>query len=307
MIFMTETTKEFVKYQLAATIGEYIGEDTKELRFHNRILCEFIMNRITVVECGKKDTVTLPCGKKMMFSLFHAGHIPGAAMVYLAVDGKTVLYTGDFSAKNTLLTFPYMVDEKVKPQTLIMCSTRSNDPDSVAYTDNVFFPILQKIHSSFAKNGRLIMGVSQLTKGLELLCMLEREIDSGEMIKFRIYLEPNLWELASFYESRSETFRLPDYVMPLDQLPEKPKDNDNVIVFEKAGYDIKKYPNFTKINSDFTLHADYLELVRFINNTEPRKVFLVHAAGGTGKLTDKKWKDSLESIIYTENGEEYYI
>ena len=45
-IYMTEQTKEFVRYQLAATIAEYIGADTDDLRFHNRILCELIMNRI---------------------------------------------------------------------------------------------------------------------------------------------------------------------------------------------------------------------------------------------------------------------
>jgi len=41
--------------------------------------------------------------KNIEFKFFNAGHIPGSAMILIKVDGKKILYTGDFRLKSTQL------------------------------------------------------------------------------------------------------------------------------------------------------------------------------------------------------------
>ncbi|MFX1580227.1 MAG: MBL fold metallo-hydrolase, partial [Promethearchaeota archaeon] len=41
---------------------------------------------------------TIPLGHHFEMTLFNAGHIPGSSMVSVRVDGKRILFTGDFNA-----------------------------------------------------------------------------------------------------------------------------------------------------------------------------------------------------------------
>ena len=70
-------------------------------------------------------------------------------------------------------------------------------------------------------------------------------------------------------------------------------------------YIVKENDTASKIASEFSLHADYCELVSLVNRLKPVSVFLVHAAGGTGTLTEEKWDGDIKSIIYTENQQSY--
>lgn len=305
-IYMTAYTKEFVQYQLAATIGEYIGAYTDDLKFHNRILCRLIMNRVETVDFLEKKHFIAANGETCKFSLFHAGHIPGAAMVFLKVRAKTVLYTGDFSACDTKLTFPYSIPDEVKAETVIMCGTHSNDPDYEVYSNDALSEVTRRIYSALSRNARLVIPVSQLTKGLELLALLDEMISNETFPKSNIYLEEDLWELSRYYEQTSDTFRLPWYIKPLSELDvvDSPKP---IIVFEHTGCDMRRYPGFKRVNAEFTLHADYRDLVDFLWKKNPRRVFIVHAASGEGALLDELLSKDLECIVYTENKAVYDI
>ncbi len=306
-IYMTEQTKEFVRYQLAATIAEYIGADTDDLRFHNRILCELIMNRIQTVQYREKASFQSMNGQKCNFSLFHAGHVPGAAMVYMQIKDKTVLYTGDFAAYDTYLTYPYSLPHGIKPDIMILCGTHAKNPEYEVYSQNALSRVANRMYSALSRNSRFVVPVSQLTKGLEILAMLEEMISSNEFPKSLLYLEPNFWELARYYERSSDTFRLPDYIKPLKEWKYDNRVTTPTIVFEHTGYNTKNYPNYTKINSDFTLHADYQDLVDLIFQMNPSQVYVVHAADGEEGLINERLNPNLKRMIYTENQAVYEI
>lgn len=306
-IYMTEQTKGFVRYQLAATIAEYIGADTEDLLFNNRILCELIMNRIQTIQYLKKECFHTLNGQKCYFSLFHAGHVPGAAMVYMQIKDKTVLYTGDFSAYDTSLTYPYSLPSGIRPEILILCGTHSNNPDCEVHSQNALTNVGNRMYDALSHNSKFVIPVSQLTKGLEILAMLENKISMKEFPKSQIYLESNQWELARYYERTSETFRLPDYIRPLSELRNNNRQINPIIVFEHTGCDMTQYPNYTRVNADFTLHADYQDLIDFIHEVNPSQIYIVHAAEGEGSLYNETLNPDLKRMIYTENKAVYDI
>ncbi len=308
VIFMTDQTKEFVRYQLAATIAEYIGADTDALRFHNRILCELIMNRIhTVKKYREKESFLTLKGQKCYFSLFHAGHVPGAAMVYLMVRDKTVLYTGDFAAYETLLTSPYSLPDEIKPNILILCGTHANNPNYEVFGQNALSNVVNRVYDALSRTSKFVIPVSQLTKGLEILALLDDMISNNEFPKSKLYIEPNLWELAKAYDLNSDMFRLPDYIKELSKWENVGKPECPVIVFERPGYDSGRYPGYKRVNADFTLHADYQDLKDLLLKLDPDQVFVVHAAKGKGALCNEDLNQNLKQLIYTENEKEYEI
>ncbi len=306
-IYMTDLTKSFVRYQLAATIAEYIGADTDDLRFNNRILCELIMNRVQTVQFEQKLSFVALNGEQCAFSLFGAGHVPGAAMLYIKIKGKKVLYTGDFAAVDTSLTYPYRVPDSVNPDIMIVCGTHANQPDYEFLGNNALDGVIQNLYNAAARNLKLVIPVSQLTKGLELIAMLEEMIEAGEFRTSKIFLEENFWGLAQYYENKSETFRLPSYVKPLNEWKDERNPQMPIIIFEAAGCNMRKYPNYTKLNSDFTLHADYEDIMDLIMNCRPKKVYIVHAANGDGALCEETLHTELECLVYTENGKTYEL
>lgn len=306
-IYMTEQTKEFVRYQLAATIAEYIGADTDDLRFHNRILCELIMNRIQTIKYREKVCFQALNGQKCYFSMFHAGHVPGAAMIYMQIKDKTVLYTGDFAAYDTYLTCPYSLPDNINPEIMILCGTHANNPDYEVYSQNALSRVENRMYNALSRNSKFVIPVSQLTKGLEILAMLEDMIAKNKFRRSDIYLEPNLWELARYYERISETFRLPDYIRPLSKWKNINNPKSPIIVFENTECDMSKYPNHTKVNAEFTLHADYQDLLNFIRARDPRQVYVVHAPAGNEALCGEVFNSNLKRIVYTKNREIYDI
>lgn len=314
-IYMTELTKEFVRYQLAATIAEYIGADTTDLQFHNRILCELIMNRIETIPYKKGIEFQTQGGKNCGFILYPAGHMPGAAMVYVHIEGKKILYTGDFAANYTSLTYPYRLPENIaKPDILILCGTHANNSEYEVFNQNALSRMEQRMYDAVSRSYRLIFPIDQLTKGLEVLATLEDMISKGTFPASQIYVEPNLRALSQYYERASETFRLPEYIRPLAQLSQSQRGwgdvyrNDKpVIVFEHTGYDTAQYANYTIVEPDFTLHADYLDLIDLICAVKPEQVFVVHAGTGKKTLHRETLNENLKHITYTENNTVYEL
>ncbi len=305
-IFMTEQTTAFTRYQLAATIADYIGADTEDLRFHNRILCQLVMNRVSVVNYKKGARFTALNGKECRFAFFPAGHVPGAAMTYLHVGDHTVLYTGDFSACSTALTYPYHI-QGISPKTLVLCGTHATNSNYVNVANNVLDRVASNIQRAIARNSRIVIPVSQLTKGLEILALLQDRIANGQLPPCDLFVEEHLFDLARYYERSSETFRMPQGTKPLSLWVNNTRPPRPIIVFERSDCNMSNYPNHTRVNAEFTLHADYDDLVKLIEVTAPENVFVVHAAAGKEALKEERFSHNLKSLIYTKDNTKYTI
>ena len=78
-------------------------------------------------------------------------------------------------------------------------------------------------------------------------------------------------------------------------------------MFERSDCNMSNYPNHTRVNAEFTLHADYDDLVKLIEVTAPENVFVVHAAAGKEALKEERFSHNLKSLIYTKDNTKYTI
>ena len=109
-IITTAPTKIFIKYLLAdmAKVSNGISDDHEIMNIS--IAKDVMLDTLNcIVTANYGEWINI--GGRIDMRLHPAGHIVGAAMIELVIDGKTILYTGDFCNYSQMLTGNYSLSE----------------------------------------------------------------------------------------------------------------------------------------------------------------------------------------------------
>ncbi|MEM4259866.1 MAG: MBL fold metallo-hydrolase [Candidatus Woesearchaeota archaeon] len=107
--------------------------------------------------------------RKLFFTFFNAGHIPGSASILFELEDKRLLYTGDFNTKNTELMKPADVEYN-NIDILITESTYGNT--TLPEREETMKKFLDKIEETIKRGGSALIPVFALGRGQEILLML---------------------------------------------------------------------------------------------------------------------------------------
>lgn len=305
-IYASPMTAFFLSYQLSSTIAGYIGANTEALRYHNKLLCNMIMNRIENVEFREKHEHTTASGEKCLFTFFQAGHMPGASMIYVQVDNRTILYTGDFTSRETPLTGGYDLPDNLNVDTLLVCGLHANEPEFSLSQKSIGNPIQRKIMNLLTTGPKIIIPTTQLTKGIELIEMIKDLIERNVIYdSCTVYLGKNLMNLAREFERRSSIFTLPPFIKSLSDRSVSNHGNEKEIVIGEYQEIKPVFKKYGQLNPMFTLHEDYGGLVSLINKLKPNNVFVVHINHRVDNpcIYNDDSIDSRISIYAPKNGE----
>lgn len=231
-------------------------------------------------------------------TLYEAGHIPGAAMIYIETDSESVLFTGDFSLDSTMLTNGSILPETLRADTLIIDGTFAKRPGYHNYS--IFERSLSSLKNvSFAP---IAVRVNQLTKGIETLRLILDKMNSGSIPRCRIYIDGNLWNVAqAFMNVGIQVLQENCFLF----------NGRNVNPAERAIYiTTTGIRNIQEYNLDYSLHAGFDDLKAFIDKYAADKVIVVHSPN-VGERADKYSLedvcDSKLNFMYPETGETYLI
>lgn len=114
---------------------------------------------------------TIPLGRPFEMTLFNAGHIPGSAMVSIRVNGKRVLFTGDFNATETQLN-PGARKNLPKHDVVVTESTyaqRINPPREKTEQD-----LIDTIIETLERGGCVLIPAFAVGRSQEIMCILEK-------------------------------------------------------------------------------------------------------------------------------------
>jgi putative mRNA 3-end processing factor len=117
--------------------------------------------------------------KNIEFKFFNAGHIPGSAMILIKVDGKKVLYTGDFRLKSTELMCgaekdldEHIANGDLKDIDVLICETtyggrtlKGREQSETEFLDKV---------TEVVKKGSVIVPVFALGRAQDILMVLSK-------------------------------------------------------------------------------------------------------------------------------------
>ncbi|MHA2601206.1 MAG: MBL fold metallo-hydrolase [Candidatus Thorarchaeota archaeon SMTZ1-83] len=113
---------------------------------------------------------TLPLGHHFEMTLFNAGHIPGSAMVSIRVNGKRVLFTGDFNAIESQLNLGARKNLP-KHDVVVTESTyaRRSNPDRTEIEE----ALIQSVLETLERGGTVLIPAFAVGRSQEIMCILE--------------------------------------------------------------------------------------------------------------------------------------
>ncbi len=131
--------------------------------------------------------------------LYRSGHIIGASMVWVEIDGHTILYTSDLNTRHSRTI--YQADAEILPvETVIIESTYAHTNDR--------HPSLKKIEREFAEDvkralnrgGKVIVPAFAVGRSQEAMLTLEAYVRSGFLPKVPIYIDGLIRKINEVYK-----------------------------------------------------------------------------------------------------------
>ncbi|MBN2230933.1 MAG: MBL fold metallo-hydrolase [Candidatus Thorarchaeota archaeon] len=126
---------------------------------------------------------TMPMGMHFEMTLFNAGHIPGSAMVSIRVNGKRVLFTGDFNATESHLNAGARKNLP-KHDVVVTESTyarRINPP-----RDTTEQALIETVIETVERGGTALIPAFGVGRSQEIMCILEK---NNLPAKYPIYID----------------------------------------------------------------------------------------------------------------------
>lgn len=164
-IFMTAQTKPITKILLK---DSYKIARIKEMHpAFNSVDLKRVKRATRTVDFDKKYHF-----RKVNFSYFNAGHIPGSASIKFEVEGKKLLYTGDLNTRDTLLMKPANPRDFGEVDILITESTYG--ARQLPRRDDLYEEFLNNIERIIKQGGRVLIPVFALGRAQEILIMLSK-------------------------------------------------------------------------------------------------------------------------------------
>lgn len=296
-IFMTEVTEKLIEYQLE-----------KKNNTRNRLFRDDFDKFSLAIDKIRENIICKSYNEEIILgdyklTMYKAGHIPGAAMLYIEYGGRKILYTGDFFKGSTAMTDGYIIPDGLNPDTLIMCGLHAKHPGySGSYSD--LEKALGKIDKHVTRGERVYLKVSQLSKGVELLKLLNDHYGSSSGVN--ISMDNDIYVMVR----KMEKLNIP--IFKANNYPVGSKDfkTCNIMIGTGSG---EYHPEFKKIRVDFTLHEDYDGLFEFVKRLKPKTVIIVHCGKENNAIDEnigKRIREAEEldvNVIFAKEEEIYRV
>jgi putative mRNA 3-end processing factor len=149
---------------------------------------------------GQKKKV----GKNTWITLFNAGHIPGSAIVLVEMDGKNLVYTGDFNTVSTRLLDG--ADPKVLPAIDAIITETTYGKTEHSPRKEIEDVLIQNIYNTLNIKGTALIPAFGVARSHELMLILNRDGDTF----FPITVDGMARKVSFIYHKYRHYFRDPD-------------------------------------------------------------------------------------------------
>lgn len=163
----------YMTYPTKALIPILLEDCQRILQMKSRDNCVYSVQDIKncmkkIIAIDMKQTVTVSEG--FTITPYYAGHVIGAAMFYVNVNGKGVVYTGDFSTQSDKHLGSAIID-CLRPDLMICESTYGSVVRDCRKSKERKF--LQLVHNCIKRGGRVLIPIFALGRAQELCLLVE--------------------------------------------------------------------------------------------------------------------------------------
>jgi DNA ligase-1 len=235
---------------------------------------------------GKRKEHVLPFGqpqsvRDMAITLLPAGHIFGSAQFFLQTDNGSLLYTGDFKLRHGKSAEPA---EWKQADTLIMETTYGLPRYRLPPTEQVVGQIVAFCEETLEQGGVPVLLGYSLGKAQEILCSLA-DANLTPMLHGAVYQMTRIYEqfgqnFCKYVRYNAKEVAGKVLICPpsanrsrmLEKIPGK-----RVAMISGWAIDPNAIYRY-QVDAAFALsdHADYTDLIRYVDLVQPRRVLTLH-------------------------------
>lgn len=157
------------------------------------------MNSLNIVNYREEKKIT----EDITMKLYDAGHILGSSSVYLDIDGKKLLYTGDINEIETRTLLPADTDID-EIDTLIIESTYGSPTDVKPARKLLEKQLVDEISETIEKGGKVIIPVFAVGRAQEIMAVINNYMRSKVLKRVPVYVDGSLIHTTGIYLSYSE-------------------------------------------------------------------------------------------------------
>lgn len=192
-IFCTKMTRDTAKILMKDSYGidllnKHFTYSKDDLRAVNSFMENVVFDKAYKVDDAR-------------FRYLFAGHIPGAASVELEIDGRKILYTGDFNTSSSNLV--KAAEYHLKDIDIMLCEATYGDrnhPDRIKEEDD----FLQTIKETIDRGGSVLIPAFAVGRAQEIMHIL-----SKRKFNVPIYLDGMAKKVTVLYKDRPEYINNP--------------------------------------------------------------------------------------------------
>lgn len=209
----------------------------------------------------------------------NAGHILGSNMFLFENCSGSVLYTGDFKTSNSLL---FKGAKAVYADTLIIESTFGKERYIFPNRDQVYLDFSEKINKDLKENKLVLIGGYSLGKSQELIKFVNVYLKEVPAVTKKIFDNSKIYENFNInlgkYDiidsnNSNNIFIVPNTLITkeLIHILEK-QTKKKVKAYIASGWNHYRVAESVPISD----HCDYIDLIDFVANVKPKRVFTTH-------------------------------
>ncbi|MDE0014572.1 MAG: MBL fold metallo-hydrolase [Candidatus Poribacteria bacterium] len=127
-----------------------------------------------------------------------AGHILGAAMIYIQGKSESILMTGDVSATNQLTIPGMVVPEWVKPDVMVIESTYGHRQHERTRKQEAR-RLAEDVAQTIEKGGKVLIPAFAVGRAQEAILILKHAMESEEIPPFPVYVDGMVRDINRIY------------------------------------------------------------------------------------------------------------
>ena len=196
-IYMTQMSQDLVRVLLYDSL-KLMDRREDEIPQYSQQDVEAMLSNIRPLRFQSEIEIA----KKLMLTFYPAGHIAGAACVYLQTPEGTILYTGDFSGFSQQ-TIEGAQIPKLRPDIFITESTYGNRLHSNRQIEEQ--RLVQSIQTCIQRGGKVLIPAFALGRSQEVLLILRKAIQNEQLPHIPVYVDGMVRDINLMYY-RNPTF-----------------------------------------------------------------------------------------------------
>ncbi|MBM7583080.1 putative metal-dependent RNase [Caldicoprobacter guelmensis] len=201
-IYMTHATKDLVRVLLYDSL-KIMEQQEGEIPIYAEVHVKQMLDRII---CFSPEYAIQPFkDAELKVTFYHAGHIVGAACVYIQGKEGSVFYSGDISLVNQY-TVSGAAIPKLRPDVAILEGTYGDKLHANRQMEEE--RLIKMVGEVIDRGGKVLVPAFAIGRAQEVILMLRRAMNKGKLPKFKVFVDGMVREVCRVYRLN------PNYLHP---------------------------------------------------------------------------------------------